>query len=88
MRCAIALSLLTGAVLLAPGAEAAPLALGDQAGLSREASAALVGEVSRRARYKRYPYAKRRQDWTYLPYWRPYQYRYWKFYYPYGGPLF
>ena len=27
-------------------------------------------------------------DWTYLPYWRPYQYRYWKFYYPYGGPLF
>ncbi len=23
-----------------------------------------------------------------LPYWRPYQYRYWQFMYPYGGPMF
>ena len=30
----------------------------------------------------------RRYDWSYYPYWRPYQYRYWNFYYPYGGPLF
>lgn len=89
MRSAIALFLLAGAFLLAPGAaQAVPLALGDQAALSRQASAAPVEEVSRRARYKRYAYAKRRYDWTYLPYWRPYQYRYWKFYYPYGGPLF
>ncbi len=27
-------------------------------------------------------------NWTYYPYWRLYQYRYWQFYYPYGGPLF
>jgi hypothetical protein len=30
----------------------------------------------------------RRYNWSYYPYWRPYQYRYWQFYYPYGGPLF
>jgi hypothetical protein len=30
----------------------------------------------------------RRYDWTDYPYWRPYQYRYWQFYYPHGGPLF
>ena len=45
-------------------------------------------EAGRRARYKRSGYVKRRYDWTYYPYWRPYQYRYWKFYHPYGGPLF
>jgi hypothetical protein len=56
--------------------------------LSREASGALVEQASRRAAYKRRGYAKRRYDWTYLPYWRPYQYRYWQFYYPHGGPLF
>ena len=33
-------------------------------------------------------YSPRRYNWTYYPYWRPYQYRYWQFYYPYGGPLF
>jgi hypothetical protein len=56
--------------------------------MSREHSGAVVVEVARRARYKHYAYSKRRYNWTYYPYWRPYQYRYWKFYYPYGGPLF
>jgi hypothetical protein len=27
-------------------------------------------------------------NWQCYPYWRPYQYRYWQFFYPYGGPLF
>jgi hypothetical protein len=31
---------------------------------------------------------KRRYDWTYYPYWRPYQYHYWQYIYPDGGPLF
>jgi hypothetical protein len=57
--------------------------------LSQELAGAQVTEVARRARYsKRHVYAQRRYDGTYLPYWRPYQYRYWQFYYPYGGPLF
>ena len=33
------------------------------------------------------PEIRRRYNWSYYPYWRPYQYRYWQFYYPYGGPL-
>lgn len=87
MRIALAFALIGAAAMLAAGpAQAAPLSLGDQPALSRDARASLVEEVGRRARAKRY--VKRRYDWTYYPYWRPYQYRYWKFYYPYGGPLF
>ena len=85
MRIAIGLAVLAGALSLAAVAQAAPPALGDHAALSRDLSAAGVEEVGRRARAKRYV---RRNDWTYRPYWRPYQYRYWKFYYPHGGPLF
>lgn len=89
MRIAVALALFAGAFLLAPGpARAVPLALGDHAAMSQELSGAVVEKVARRAHYKRYTYSKRRYNWTYYPYWRPYQYRYWKFYYPYGGPLF
>jgi hypothetical protein len=89
MRSAVALALFAGAFLLAPGpAHAVPLALGDHAAISQELSGTVVVEVARRAHYKRYAYSKRRYNWTYYPYWRPYQYRYWKFYYPYGGPLF
>lgn len=91
MRMAIAGTLFAAAGLLAVGpASAGPLALGDQAGLTHEAGAAALEPVARRyARSKRYAgkYA-RRYNWTYYPYWRPYQYRYWQFYYPYGGPLF
>lgn len=86
MRNAIGLAILAGAFSFTGGAEAAPLSLGDHAALSRDASASLVEQAGRKARAKRY--GKRRYDWTYYPYWRPYQYRYWKFYYPYGGPLF
>jgi hypothetical protein len=87
MRPVLGLSLLAGALFLAPdAARAAPLALGDHAAMSREFSGAVVEEAGRR--YKRSTYGKRRYNWTYYPYWRPYQYRYWKYYYPYGGPLF
>jgi hypothetical protein len=89
MRIVLGLSLLTGAFCLVPdAARAAPPALADHAAMSRALCASVVEEAGRRARYKRYGYAKRRYDWTYYPYWRPYQYRYWKYYYPYGGPLF
>jgi len=90
MRTAIVFALLAGGFLAGP-AQAAPLALGDHAGLSREIAGEATEIAAKRAqirRAKRYAYAKRRYDWTYLPYWRPYQYRYWQFYYPYGGPLF
>jgi hypothetical protein len=33
-------------------------------------------------------YARGVCNWTCYPYWRPYQYYYWQFYYPYGGPHF
>jgi hypothetical protein len=92
MRIAVALAFLAGVLLTAGQASAAPLALGDHAALSREAAKSVTESVSYRAKarrhYQRYAYAGRRYDWTYRPYWRPYQYRYWQFYYPYGGPLF
>jgi hypothetical protein len=91
MRMAIIVALFAAASFLAPGlASAVPLALGDQAALARDASAASVEPVARRyARSKRYAGKyPRRYNWSYYPYWRPYQYRYWQFYYPYGGPLF
>ena len=90
MRIAVALALLAGAFILASRpASAVPLALGDHAAMSRELNGGAVENVARRA-YARHAkrYSPRRYDWTYYPYWRPYQYRYWQFYYPYGGPLF
>jgi hypothetical protein len=90
MRMAIALVFFAAAGFSAPDrASAVPLAVGDQAPLAREASAGPVEPVARRyARAKRYVKYPRRYNWSYYPYWRPYQYRYWQFIYPYGGPLF
>jgi hypothetical protein len=86
MRIAIALAIL--AFLAAP-ASAAPLLLSDHAKLTKEASTAPVQTVRYKYKYKRYAVvAPRRCNWQCYPYWRPYQYRYWQFYYPYGGPLF
>ena len=90
MRIAVAFALFAGAFVLAPSpASAAPLALGDHAAMSRELNGGVVENVARRV-YARHAkrYAPRCYNWTYYPYWRPYQYRYWQFYYPYGGPLF
>jgi len=83
MRIILGVAILAGAFFLAEGARAAALAFGKQAAMSRDAATPMVEEVKRYKRYQR----SRRYDWTYRPYWRPYQYRYWKFYYPYGGPL-
>jgi hypothetical protein len=89
MRIAIAFALFAGALALAPGsASAVPLALGDHAAMSQTLAGATVENVSRRAKLRRYYKRYTRYNWTYYPYWRPYQYRYWQFYYPYGGPLF
>ncbi|HUU66439.1 MAG TPA: hypothetical protein VMW57_04040 [Methyloceanibacter sp.] len=90
MRIAIALVLATGAILLAPAmASAAPLALSDHAAVTQTLGNTGVEQVARRADRTRRQVRKRRDDdWMDQAYWRPYQYRYWQYYYPYGGPLF
>ena len=90
LRMAVALALLAGALVLTPRpASALSLALGDHAAMSQELSGSVVEQVARRAQARHAKrYSPRRYNWTYYPYWRPYQYRYWQFYYPYGGPLF
>jgi hypothetical protein len=92
MRILIALSLAAGALLMMLGTvSAAPLMLSEHA-VSRVLSVTTVEPVSRRYlrkhRYSGRHVRKRRYTWTNYPYWRPYQYRHWKLYYPYGGPLF
>jgi len=90
MRIAIAFSLLFGAIFLTSAAvSAAPLALVDHVAVAKtvgEAGSA-VEQVGRRSKARR---SVRRGgcNWECTPYWRPYQYQYWQFYYPYGGPLF
>ena len=91
MRMAIVVALFATASFLAPGsASAAPLARGDHAALSRDANAASVEPVARRYTRSKRDAGKspRRYNWSDSPYGRPYPYRYWQFYYPYGGPLF
>ena len=93
MRISIALSLVAGLAISAPAvASAAPLALSDHAATmkSGRTTNADVEQVRQRYRARRCSRYGRRacSSWTRRPYWRPYQYRYWKFYYPYGGPLF
>ena len=92
-RLLLAFALIPGALVLAPKpASALPLAFGDHAAVSQEISGADVEQVSRRSvnarRNNRYAAGPRRYNWSYYPYWRPYQYRYWQFMYPYGGPMF
>lgn len=93
MRIVVALSLLAGAVALAPGAAiAAPLALSNHAAATQALSVSAVELVAGRRAYRtrRYNRTARRRggDWMCDPYWRPYQYYNWQYYYPYGGPLF
>jgi hypothetical protein len=94
MRIAIALALFAGCLAMAPGsASAFPLALADHAAMSREVGGGAVEKVHHKTaharHYPRYASASpRRYNWTYYPYWRPYQYYNWQYYYPYGGPLF
>ncbi len=44
--------------------------------------------VAKRSRKKVRRTTTRKCGWQCKPYYRPFQYRYWKFYYPFGGPLF
>ena len=89
MRFAIALALLAFVAASQP-ASAAPLLLGDR-GTTKEANSGLVETVHYKYKYRNRRYAvavPRGCNWQCTPYWRPYQYHYWQFYYPYGGPLF
>jgi len=93
MRIYVALLLAAGSFPLPRGTvSAAPLILSEHAAVSRALSVSAVEPAAGRYLHKRphfWRYGhKRRHFWTNYPYWRPYQYRYWKFYYPYGGPLF
>ena len=94
MRISVVLSLVAGVALFAPTAvSAAPLALSEHVAMTKSLGAANAGVqevgVRRKVRRSSRRYARRGcSSWTCRPYWRPYQYRYWQLYYPYGGPLF
>jgi hypothetical protein len=85
MRFAIALAFLAFVAASQP-ALAAPL----HPTLTKEANSGRVETVHYKyKKNRRYAVAiPRGCNWQCYPYWRPYQYRYWQFYYPYGGPLF
>jgi hypothetical protein len=89
MRIAIAALLAFGASLFAMApANAAPVPL---TGTASHAIAADTGSlamtVAKRTR-KTVARSTRKCGWQCKRYYRPYQYRHWKFYYPFGGPLF
>ena len=88
MRTFIALALFASIVLIAPRSASAVPVLIDNAACPVSVSA--IEQIARKLIYRQRKARRyyRRYDWTARPYWRPYQYRYWKFYYPYGGPLF
>ncbi|BAQ15861.1 hypothetical protein [Methyloceanibacter caenitepidi] len=89
MRIAIATLVIVGAVWLAAApAHAAPVPLtGTAADTIAEDAGSLITTVAKRKR-KTVRQSTRNCGWQCKRYYRPYQYRYWKFYYPYGGPLF
>ena len=92
-----AAALFAGLYFLVPGqVMAAPPPLADHAA-SRAHAVSLTEQVRAKAGKQTYVRRKslnktvklrRRYDWTYYPYWRPYQYYNWQYIYPYGGPLF
>lgn len=87
---AIALSVFCGLIFFgSQPLSAAPLALSDHAAVTKEIGGAEIHTVGKRSKVRRNGRRyKRSCGWQCRPYWRPYQYRYWKFYYPFGGPLF
>ena len=81
MRRAIFLIFFAAAAFLAPApASALQGALADQAAISRDLGATAFAARRAKARNKHYAKKSRRYDWSYYPYWRPYQYRYWQLY--------
>lgn len=89
MRLAITLSLVAAAFLLTPSiAAAAPFALSNHVAATQAVSDSAVEQVARRSPKTR-KYTRKRQcarKCKKRP-WYPYQYRYWKFYFPFGGPF-
>ena len=90
MRLALIVPCLLGLLAVAPGpASAAPLALGDHAAQTRQASSVTVDASWKRSNKKAAKRAYRRgTNWAATPFYRPYYYYHWQQYYPYGGPLF
>ncbi|MGD9502442.1 MAG: hypothetical protein AB7V40_08145 [Methyloceanibacter sp.] len=90
MKRAVFPAFFAAAAFLAPAPAASfQASLSDEVALASELGASAVEPVARRAKGRKASAKKgRRYDWSYYPYWRPYQYRYWQLYYPYGGPLF
>lgn len=90
MRIAIVVLLLGGAWLVAAPASAAPVPLsGEAARTVSESAGSMVETAAKRARTRKVVRRSTRDcGWQCRRYWRPFQYRYWKYYYPYGGPLF
>lgn len=89
MRIAIAIIVCLGLSWgAASRASAAPVPLAGNAALAiAENGGSMVEAAAKRTR-KTVTRSARKCGWRCKRYWRPYQYRYWKFYYPYGGPLF
>ena len=89
MRILIAALVLAGAALVVPTpsqAEPVPLTGTASHTLAEDADLAVV-EVAKRSR-RTVRRSARKCGWQCRRYYTPYQYRYWKFYYPFGGPLF
>lgn len=90
MRIAIPVLVLVGVAWLAAApADAAPVPLsGTAAHTIAKSSGSAAITVAKRTQKRVVRCSPRSRNWQCKRYWRPYQYRYWKFYYPYGGPLF
>jgi len=91
MRIAFIVLALLGAVWIAAApAGAAPVPLsGPAAHTVSESVGSVVETAAKRTRTKKTVQRSAKDcGWKCRRYWRPFQYRYWKYYYPYGGPLF
>lgn len=89
MRYALAALVMIGAALTAASTNAAPVPLtGTAAHTIAEDAGSMAMTVAKRTPKKVVRRSTRNCGWQCKRYYRPYQYRYWKFYYPYGGPLF
>jgi hypothetical protein len=88
MRIVIAALLAIGAFWLAPApANAAAVPLTGTAARTIADTGSMAMTVAKRSR-KTVSRSTRKCGWQCKRYYRPYHYRYWKFYYPFGGPLF
>ncbi len=89
MRILIAAPVVVGAALAIPTpSQAAPVPLtGTASHTFADDTDLAVVEVAKRSR-RTVGRSAHKCGWQCKRYYHPYQYRYWKLYYPYGGPLF